>query len=214
MIVKLSMKHFYITMKSIKNIYILIFITLVFSEIQIPPYDLNNWNVLNKTMPWVGYQNYDEFPWCRATNVFPYSIKEIESFIGKFDTYSTTFSRMIASDLIDTNIVYLRVDYPLFLSDRDYIVEYHSFTKDQNLFYQWTAIEHEDVPIYDNAVRLVNAAGEWALIFISPDSTEVSYSWNGELLGDFPRFSLTTAWETGGTEIINELRHAIEAHYK
>ena len=75
-------------------------------------------------------------------------------------------------------------------------------------------MEHPKAPIYEDAVRLVNAAGEWALIFISPDSTQVSYSWNGELLGDFPNFSLTTAWKTGGEEIINELRYAIENHYK
>ncbi len=201
-------------MKLIKRIYFLILIQVIFSNIQIPPYELDDWNVLNKSMPWVGYQQYDEFPWCRATDIFPYSIKDIESFVGQFDTYSKTFSRMIESNLIDTNIVYLRVDYPLFLSDRDYIVEYNSFNQGNNVFYQWSAVNHQNVPKYDDAVRLVNAAGEWALIFITPDSTQVSYSWNGELLGDFPSFSLTTAWETGGTEIINELRHAIANHYK
>ncbi len=201
-------------MKSIKNIFFTILITFLFSEIQIPPSDLNNWNVLNKSLPWVGYQNYDNFPWCRATDVFPYSIDKIESFIGKFDTYSSTFTRMIESDLIDTNIVYLRVDYPLFLSDRDYIVKYKSFNRDKNVFYQWQAVQHDSVPEYNDAVRLVNASGEWALIFITPDSTQVTYSWNGELLGDFPSFSLSTAWETGGTEIINELRTAIETYYK
>ena len=201
-------------MQLIKNIYFIILITGIFSNIQIPPYELDNWNVLKASRPWIGYQEYDGFPWCRSTDIFPYSIKEIESFIGQFDTYSNTFSRMIESNLVDTNIVYLRVDYPLFLSDRDYIVEYKSFNKDNNIFYQWKAVEHQTVPEYEDAVRLVNAAGEWALIFITPDSTEVSYSWNGELLGDFPSFSLKTAWETGGTEIINELRHAIENHYK
>ena len=65
-------------MKSIKNIYILILITLVFSEIQIPPHDLNNWNVLNKSMPWVGYQNYDEFP-CVVYKEFGKMISEIHA---------------------------------------------------------------------------------------------------------------------------------------
>ncbi len=201
-------------MKIIRNIYFLFLITFSFSEIQIPPSDLDNWNILSESMPWIGYQDYAGFPWCRSTDIFPYSIQQIESFVGQFDKYSSTFSRMISSDLIDTNIVYLRVDYPLFLSDRDYIVEYNVFNNQKNIFYQWRAVEHPKAPIYDDAVRLVNAAGEWALIFISPDSTQVSYSWNGELLGDFPNFSLTTAWKTGGEEIINELRYAIENHYK
>ena len=192
----------------------IILVSFIFSEIKIPPLDLNNWNILNKSSPWVGYQNYDNLPWCRTTDIFPYSIEKIESYIGNFETYSSTFSRMIASDLIDTNIVYLRVDYPLFLSDRDYLVEYKSFKDGQNVFYQWRAVIHKTIPEYNNAVRLVNAAGEWALIYITADSTKVSYSWNGELLGDFPNFSLNTAWETGGTEIINELRHAVENNYK
>ena len=64
--------------------------------------------------------------------------------------------------------------------------------------------------MYDDIIRLINAAGEWKLAYINPDSTKVSYSWNGELLGDFPSFSLGRAWKTGGTEIIEELRQAIE----
>ena len=201
-------------MMKIKRIIYISLLSCIFSEIKIPPIDLDNWNILNKSNPWVAHQDYDNLPWCRATDIFPYSIDKIESYIGNFETYSSTFSRMIASDLIDTNIVYLRVDYPLFLSDRDYLVQYNSFVDNKNVFYQWRAVKHEDIPEYNNAVRLVNAAGEWALVYITADSTQVSYSWNGELLGDFPNFSLSTAWETGGTEIINELRYAVENNYK
>ena len=115
---------------------------------------------------------------------------------------------MISSKIIDTNIVYLRVDYPLFLSDRDYIVKYHSFKEGSSIVYQWSAMQHKNVPVYDDIVRLINAAGEWRLTYLSEESTKVSYSWNGELLGDFPSFYLTTAWETGGKEIIGELKTA------
>ena len=41
-------------------------------------------------------------------------------------------------------------------------------------------------------------------------NTEVTYIWNGELLGDYPNFYLQTAWKTGGIEIMQELRQAIE----
>ena len=188
----------------------LIFVTIILPFVKIPPYEIQGWKTLSEKNPWVGYQEYENFPWCRATDIFPYSINEIETFIGKFETYSNTFSRMIDSELIDTNIVYLRVDYPLFLSDRDYIVKYNRVSNTNDVYYQWVATVHSDVPEYDNAVRLVNAGGEWALKYISENSTEVSYSWNGELRGDFPSFSLNSAWIKGGTEIINELRYAIE----
>ena len=192
------------------KIIILILFTFILPKVKIPPQDIEGWKILNEKEPWVGYVEYENFPWCRATDIFPYSINEIEQFIGKFDTYSNTFSRMIDSDLVDTNVVYLRVDYPFFLSDRDYLVKYSRLTDNKDVYYQWIAEVHPEVPEYDNVVRLINAGGEWALKYISDNSTKVSYSWNGELRGDFPSFSLNSAWNKAGTEIINELRHAIE----
>ena len=196
--------------KTMYKIIILILFTFILPKVKIPPQDIEGWKILNEKEPWVGYVEYENFPWCRATDIFPYSINEIEQFIGKFDTYSNTFSRMIDSDLVDTNVVYLRVDYPFFLSDRDYLVKYSRLTDNKDVYYQWIAEVHPEVPEYDNVVRLINAGGEWALKYISDNSTKVSYSWNGELRGDFPSFSLNSAWNKAGTEIINELRYAIE----
>jgi len=196
--------------KTMYKIIILILFTFILPKVKIPPQDIEGWKILNEKEPWVGYVEYENFPWCRATDIFPYSINEIEQFIGKFDTYSNTFSRMIDSDLVDTNIVYLRVDYPFFLSDRDYLVKYSRLTDNKDVYYKWIAEVHPEVPEYDNVVRLINAGGEWALKYISDNSTKVSYSWNGELRGDFPSFSLNSAWNKAGTEIINELRYAIE----
>ena len=196
--------------KTMYKIIILILFTFILPKVKIPPQDIEGWKILNEKEPWVGYVEYENFPWCRATDIFPYSINEIEQFIGKFDTYSNTFSRMIDSDLVDTNVVYLRVDYPFFLSDRDYLVKYSRLTDNKDVYYKWIAEVHPEVPEYDNVVRLINAGGEWALKYISDNSTKVSYSWNGELRGDFPSFSLNSAWNKAGTEIINELRHAIE----
>ena len=196
--------------KTMYKIIILIIFTFILPTVKIPPQDIEGWKILNEKEPWVGYVEYENFPWCRVTDIFPYSINEIEQFIGKFDTYSNTFSRMIDSDLVDTNVVYLRVDYPFFLSDRDYLVKYRRLTDNKDVYYKWIAEVHPEVPEYDNVVRLINAGGEWALKYISDNSTKVSYSWNGELRGDFPSFSLNSAWNKAGTEIINELRHAIE----
>lgn len=196
--------------KTMYKIIILILFTFILPIVKIPPQDIEGWKILNEKEPWVGYVEYENFPWCRATDIFPYSINEIEQFIGKFDTYSNTFSRMIDSDLVDTNVVYLRVDYPFFLSDRDYLVKYSRLTDNKDVYYKWIAEVHPEVPEYDNVVRLINAGGEWALKYISDNSTKVSYSWNGELRGDFPSFSLNSAWNKAGTEIINELRYAIE----
>jgi len=210
MIVIRFINQLLIVNKIMKHILYLILSSLIFSNIIIPPHNIDGWKILKDENPWIGYQDYENFPWCRATEVFPYSIGEIEEYIGRFDTYSNTFSRMIDSDLVDTNIVYLRVDYPFFLSDRDYIVKYNRINNSKDVYYQWIATIHPEVPEYENVVRLINAGGEWALKYINDSSTEVSYSWNGELRGDFPSFSLSSAWTKGGTEIIKELRYAIE----
>ena len=45
---------------------------------------------------------------------------------------------------------------------------------------------------------------------INNNETKVSYTWNGELLGIFPSFYLTTAWETQGGEIIDWLEEALD----
>ena len=212
--------------KLIYKLFILFFFTYAINQIRIPSHDLEDWYILNDKMPWIGYQYFHGFPWCRATQIFPYSIDEIEYFIGNFNYYSSIFNRIESSIRVDSNIVYLKVDYPFFLSDRDYIVEYYSWEDNYDVvdgthiphpkitYYQWHAVHHPDYPVYDDIVRLVNASGEWQLVYISPDSTKVSYSWNGELLGDFPSFSLHKAWKTGGMEIIEELRTAIENKHK
>jgi hypothetical protein len=41
-------------------------------------------------------------------------------------------------------------------------------------------------------------------------NTEVTYTWNGELLGDFPNWALTRAWETQGEEVLTWLKDALK----
>ena len=42
------------------------------------------------------------------------------------------------------------------------------------------------------------------------NQTEITYTWNGELLGDFPDWALTRAWEQQGSEVIAWLKEAID----
>ena len=137
--------------------------------------------------------------------------EEISPIVGNFNIYSDIFSRIITSKIIDSNknIVYLKIDMPIF-NDRDYIVQYSSFDDHSDTVYQWYSTKHQNVPEYDDIVRLNRASGEWRLTPINDNQTKVSYTWNGELLGNFPGFYLTTAWETQGGEIIEWLEQALE----
>ena len=69
------------------------------------------------------------------------------------------------------------------------------------------------IPKFNSSIRLPNAAGEWYLRRIDDTSTEVVYTWNGELGGDFPSFALTRAWTTQGNEMIVWLKESLDELY-
>ena len=190
---------------------IILFCQILFCQIILPSSGKDNWSTIENDDIWVGYHYSDDLPWCRSIAILPYSVSEIIPIVGNFNIYSSVFSRIITSKIIDPkqNIVYLKIDMPIF-NDRDYIVQYNSFNDNDDVVYQWYSIKNNGVPEYDNIVRLKRASGEWRLTPINDNTTRVSYTWNGELLGNFPSFYLTTAWGTQGIEIIDWLQEALE----
>ena len=197
-----------------KNNFILFYFILcqtLFCQVMLPSSNLNGWTTLQDENIWVGYKYSDDLPWCRSESILPYTVAEIISIVGNFDIYSDVFTRIITSKVIDSNknIVYLKIDMPV-LNDRDYIVQYKAFKDNEDTVYQWYSIKYQDIPEYDGLVRLNRASGEWRLTPITKNETKVSYTWNGELLGNFPGFYLTTAWNRQGLEIIDWLEEALE----
>ena len=188
-----------------------LFCQFLFCQFSLPIDGKFGWTTMEDDKIWIGYKYFEDLPWCRSISTLPYSIDKIIPIVGNFDTYSKVFHRIITSEIIDKNqnIVYLKIDMPIF-NDRDYVVQYSSFQNKTETVYQWHSIKHQDVPEYDGIVRLNRAAGEWRLTPISDQETKVSYTWNGELLGNFPGFYLTTAWETQGIEIIDWLEQVLE----
>ena len=195
----------------IKLLLYILFSHFLFSQIILPPSGKDNWVSMRNDQIWIGYKYSDDLPWCRSVAILPYSVDEISLIVGDFNIYSDIFTRIITSKVIDAeqNIVYLKIDMPIF-NDRDYIVQYSSFNDHEDTVYQWYSIKHDNAPEHDGIVRLDRAAGEWRLTPIDEGKTKVSYTWNGELLGNFPGFYLTTAWETQGGEIIEWLEQALD----
>ena len=99
---------------------------------------------------------------------------------------------------------------PFPFSSRDYIVKYIEANEDNKRIYQWSPVDSNRISKSNNNVRLDNAAGEWRLAPIDSDKTIVSYTWNGELLGDFPDWALTQAWTTQGNEVLVWLTKALK----
>ena len=108
------------------------------------------------------------------------------------------------------DIVYIRVDMPFPISDRDYIVKYTTRKDSGIASHKFQAVEDNDSPVYSDCVRLENAAGEWYIQKITDSSTRVVYTWNGNLGGSFPSYALTTAWTKQGNEMIIWLQESLD----
>lgn len=180
---------------------------------KIPKESYDNWNLLIEDTISVYYTNYHDINWGYTTNNFEYNIDVIYDTLKKLNDYDEIFGRVVESKLLDSNqgIVYIRLDMPLFLSDRDYTVKFLekiSPNKSQITF-QFQSVTHPDAPYYESSVTLPNAGGEWRLTKVDNNTTKVEYIWNGELLGMFPSYQLTTAWKTQGIEVLSWLKKYI-----
>ena len=98
---------------------------------------------------------------------------------------------------------------PFPFSNRDYVVKYIESGQNGEKIYRFFYVTVPPVEIEKNVVRLINAGGEWRLTAKSANMTEVNYTWNGELLGSFPDWALTDAWETQGVEVLEWLEEAL-----
>tara|TARA_B100001142_G_C14228093_1_gene614291 strand:+ start:165 stop:782 length:618 start_codon:yes stop_codon:yes gene_type:complete len=195
-------------MKS-KNIIILsIFISYILSSeiLENLPSSLYEWELLEngKIIVWNSDEKAD-IPWARARALYPFSTDEIYSALKDLSNYKNIFDRVTESKILDDGIVYIRLDMPLFLADRDYTVKYLESGDEENIIFQFFSVKHPGSPDNKGSVTLPRAAGEWVLKKIPGKGTQVTYTWNGELLGNFPSSSLHKAWKEQGTEVLTWL---------
>ena len=201
--------------KSKKNLYITSILIGMFSvvaaEIRLDNIDsIKNWSIIQKKVIQIRWTDYEGYPICQTTSVLPFSMESISSIIEDVENYPSVFKRIHKTNTLEKDIVHVMLGMPLFLSNRDYVIQYIK-SKNQNTWeFTFNAVKHIDAPEKNNYVRLVNAAGKWKLVPKNKNETSVSYTWNGELLGDFPSFALERAWKTQGNEIIHWLNDALE----
>ena len=175
----------------------------------------DNWIVLQDDShdTWIGYNETPDINWCRAISTLPFSMDKIAKMIEDKGNYYNIFDRVTQSRVVGDDMVYIRIDMPFPLSDRDYLVRYTTKKSLNIASYNFQAVKEYDFPVFSSSVRLENAAGEWYLEKIGDSSTQVVYTWNGELGGSFPSYALTRAWDTQGNEMINWLEESLEELY-
>ncbi len=179
------------------------------NNLSVPKY-LDGWTVLQKSDVWVGWVMRNEIQWCKAEKSLPFTIDKIAMLIEDKENYPDIFKRIEESKILTHDIVHISLDMPFPFSGRDYIVKYVTEKTDNDYIYTFTTSNEIVVPERENYVRLVRAGGRWRLSKIDDKNTKVSYTWNGELRGDFPNWGLERAWKTQGTEVLNWLNEALK----
>ena len=181
--------------------------SLLFSEI--PNSDFDSWNVLQNDNIWIG--NFeDDFPWCKAKIILPFSIEYILPVIEDVNNYHEMLHSVIFSTKDKNNIAHIRIDYPFPFTDREYIVKFERLIDNKDVVYAFSTNPDLNKTTDPNYIRLVNAKGEWRMSPIKDNVTEVSYLWNGELRGDFPGWALSKAWVKHGNEVLDNLANKLK----
>ena len=189
-------------------IHFLLILNLLFSLEQIPSSSLTDWEILQNKNVWIGWKEYNESQWCRAKSTIKAPLEDISSIIEDKANYPKVFKRVESVKIITDEIVHIVLDMPFPFYGRDYIVNYTQLKDDDDIIYRFNAVNDSGIPIHKDYVRLIHAAGEWRLHPLDESSTEITYTWNGELLGDFPDWALTRAWKIQGDEVLNWLKEA------
>jgi len=197
MIAKNIMKHLLVK---------ILFISFLSSSI--PPHSYNDWEILQDNKIWVGYTQTD-FTWCKSSSIFNYSIDEILEIVEDIENYYVIFDSIVSSSKNKDDVIHIMVDYPIPLSDRDYVVKFYKLLEDNTTIYRFHSDSSFNIPINDNYIRLNNAAGEWRLVNLKNGQTKVSYTWNGELKGMLPLWIYKRAWLKQGNEIMINLEERL-----
>ena len=171
---------------------------------------VNSWNTIQNKNILIRWTYYDGYPICQTTSLLPFSLESIASVIEDVENYPNVFKRVHKTDILQNDIVHIMLDMPLFLSNRDYVIKFKKQKSQEIWEFTFNAVNHINAPENNKYVRLVNAAGRWVLTPKNDKNTLVSYTWNGELLGDFPKFALERAWKMQGNEIIHWITDALE----
>ena len=94
---------------------------------ELPNYDSNeDWIELQSGRKhiWVGYIEKPDINWVRTSSILPFKFEEVSKIIEKEENYSKIFNRVIISEEVLEDIIYMKIDMPFPFYDRDYLVEY------------------------------------------------------------------------------------------
>ena len=198
-------------MKSLfANVLFIAFLSILQAKIILPPGDLDNWEILHYEKIWVGWKHSEGIDWCRSESILEAPISDIRKIVEDKRNYPKIIKSIESTQIISDEIVYIVVDMPFPFASRDYVVKYIKEQVGDDFIYSYYAVIHPDAPSNNNYVRLMRSSGEWRLRSVDSTHTAFTYTWNGELLGNFPDWALPRAWKEQGIEVITGFQKAVE----
>ena len=136
-------------------------------------------------------------------------MNKVLNVIEDVENYKSFFKSITISDINDMDEVRLAINMPFPFTDRDYTVKFERLEDNNSVSYLYEPIVTQNFPQDKRYIRLINARGGWSLVTLDENSTLVTYDWNGDMRGNFPRWAYTQAWIRQGTEIMLDLREEI-----
>jgi len=176
---------------------------------EMPSKEFDQWNLLQDDEIWIGYVETN-FPWCKASISLPYTLDEILLIVEDVAGYKKILDSVVYSTKDENDVAHIRINYPFPFTDREYIVKFERIEDNNDIVYAFGTNESLNKNLDPNYIRLINAKGEWRLSPINKNVTNVSYTWNGELRGDFPSWSLSKAWTKHGNEVLGNLKDKLK----
>ena len=151
-----------------------------------------------------------EYPWCQGSLIVKSPINKVLEVVEDVEDYYKFFDSLSLSKINDKDEVRIRINMPLPFTDRDYTVFFNMSEQDNEILYSYKPVISNDYPVERGCVRLINAQGEWYLKAITDNKTLVKYTWNGQMLGNFPHWAYKKAWIQQGNEILSCLSEEVE----
>jgi len=147
-------------------------------------------------------------PWCRSTGLVKLPIDKVAATLEDMPKHQHLFENIARIDVLAPDTMHIVLDYPGFLSDRDYVATYTRSVSGDTRIYSWKPAATQPPP-EDGIIRLPKMAGEWRL---TPEGagTRVTYLWHAEIAGSFPDMMLTTARKIAGQQALKDIRKASE----
>ena len=163
------------------------------------------WKILQEKPIKIERLSYQGFPISRASKICEYNMLSVANLIQDLDNYPNIFKRVTHTKRLSPNVVHIVLDMPFPFAGRDYIVRFNIEQNDSSWTFSFSSVKESVKSTKAGYIRLTDAAGLWKLDKISQNTTLVTYTWNGQLLGNFPEFGLEKAWITQGNEVLEWL---------